>query len=103
MTAFAIIVDFHLRPGARAEFRRLIDANARISAETEPGCHRFDVMEPHGEADRVMLYEIYADEAAFAGHMASAHFIQFDAESTPLVIGKSFIRCDLVCEGSAGR
>lgn len=100
MTPFAIIVDFHLRPGARAEFRRLIDANARQSAAVEPGCHRFDVLEPQDEADRILLYEIYADEAAFADHMTSAHFIQFDAESAPLVIGKSVIRCDLACEGS---
>ena len=102
MTAFAIIVDFRLRPGALAAFRPLIDANARISAEIEPGCLRFDVLEPKGEADRVLLYEIYADETAFADHMRSAHFIQFDAESAPFVIEKSVMRCDLVCEASAG-
>jgi quinol monooxygenase YgiN len=102
MMAFAIIVDFRLQPGTRAAFRRLIDANARTSGDAEPGCRRFDVLEPRGEVDRILLYEIYADEAAFADHMLSAHFIQFDAESAPLVIGKSVIRCDLVCEGSAG-
>ena len=103
MTAFAIIVDVRLRPGALPAFRRLIDANARQSAESEPGCRRFDVLEPQGEADRVLLYEIYTDDAAFADHLRSAHFIQFDAESAPLVIEKSVIRCDLVCEASAGR
>jgi (4S)-4-hydroxy-5-phosphonooxypentane-2,3-dione isomerase len=101
MTAFAIIVDFRLRPGTRPEFRRLIDANARLSAQTEPGCRRFDVVEPRDEADRVLLYEIYTDDAAFADHLRSAHFIQFDAESAPLVMAKSVMRCDLVCEGSA--
>jgi (4S)-4-hydroxy-5-phosphonooxypentane-2,3-dione isomerase len=101
MTAVAIIVEFRLQPGARAQFRRLIDANARISAENEPGCRRFDVVEPRDQSDRVLLYEIYRDDAAFADHMQSAHFIQFDAESAPLVIEKSIIRCDLVCEGSA--
>src|SRR5262245_58071404 len=103
MTAFAIIVDFRLAPGALAAFRRLMDVNARISAETEPGCRRFDVLEPQGETDRVMRYEIYEDEAAFADHMRSALFVRFDAESAPLVIGKSVMRCDLFCEGSAGR
>jgi (4S)-4-hydroxy-5-phosphonooxypentane-2,3-dione isomerase len=101
MTAFAIIVDFRLKPGARAEFRRLIDANARLSAQTEPGCRRFDVLEPGDQSDRVLLYEIYTDAAAFDEHKRSAHFSQFDAESAPLVIEKSVIRCELVCEGSA--
>ena len=100
MTAIAIIVDFRLQPGARPQFRRLIDANARISAETEPGCHRFDVVEPRDQSDRVLLYEIYRDDAAFENHTRSEHYIQFNAESAPLVIEKSVIRCDLVCEGS---
>ena len=34
----------------------------------EPGCRRFDVVEPQGEPDRVLLYEIYDDEAAFDAH-----------------------------------
>ena len=102
MTAIAIIVDFRLQPGTRAQFRRLIDANARLSVETELGCRRFDVVEPRGETDRLLLYEIYTDDAAFEDHARSAHFIQFDAESAPLVVEKIVIRCDLVCEGSAG-
>jgi len=101
MTAFAIIVDFRLKPGARAEFRRLVDANARISAKAEAGCRRFDVIEPRNEADRVLLYEIYDDDMAFEAHVNSPHYARFDAESAPLVIDKSVIRCDLVCEGTA--
>jgi (4S)-4-hydroxy-5-phosphonooxypentane-2,3-dione isomerase len=102
MTAFAIIVDFRLQPGSRPQFRRLIDANARTSVEREPGCRRFDVVEPRDQSDRVLLYEIYEDDASFEDHVRSTHYIQFDAESAPLVIEKSVIRCDLVCEGSAG-
>ena len=47
----------------------------------------------------MLLYEIYDDDAAFEAHMRSAHFVQFDAESAPLIVDKSVIRCDLVCEG----
>lgn len=101
MTGFAIIVDFRLKPGTRPEFRRLVDTNARTSAQAEPGCRRFDVVEPRDEADRVLLYEIYDDDLAFEAHKGSAHYAQFDAASAPLVIEKSVVRCDLVCEGSA--
>jgi quinol monooxygenase YgiN len=99
MTGFALIVDFRLNPGARSAFRQLVDSNARTSAQAEPGCRRFDVVEPRDESDRVVLYEIYDDEAAFGAHMRSPHYARFDVESAPLVIGKSVVQCDLVCEG----
>jgi autoinducer 2-degrading protein len=99
MTGFALIVDFRLKPGARSAFRQLVDSNARTSAQAEPGCRRFDVVEPRDESDRVVLYEIYDDEAAFGAHMRSPHYARFDVESAPLVIGKSVVQCDLVCEG----
>jgi autoinducer 2-degrading protein len=101
MTGFAIIVDFRLKPGTRPEFRRLVDTNARTSVQAEPGCRRFDVVEPRDEADRVLLYEIYDDDLAFDDHVRSAHYAQFDAASAPLIVAKSVIRCSLVCEGTA--
>ena len=43
MSAYAIIVDFRLFPGQREAFRKLIDVNARESAQIEEGCRRVDV------------------------------------------------------------
>lgn len=100
MGSYVVIVDFRVKPGALAAFRRLIDANARISAQAEPGCRRFDVVEPENEADRVLLYEIYADRAAFEAHMRTDHFLRFDADSAGLVTAKTITTGDLVCEGS---
>ena len=48
MSGFVIVVDFHLKPGSKTAFRRLIDENARTSCRDEPGCRRFDVLEPAG-------------------------------------------------------
>jgi len=100
MSGFSIIVDFRLKPGSRSAFRRLIDANARESAVQEPGCRRFDVLEPVGEDDRIMLYEVYADRAAFDAHVRSEHFARFDTESAALLSSKSVVECDLVLEAS---
>ena len=51
-------------------------------------------------ADRIVLYEIYDDRAAFEAHLKTPHFHEFNAGSTPLVADKSVSDCDLVCEGS---
>ena len=102
MSRLAIVVEFRLKPGVRSEFRRLIDRNASASGQTEPGCLRFDVLEPEDQPDRIMLYEIYENDAAFQAHMKSAHFAQFDVEGSAMIVDKWVIRCALVCEGAAG-
>jgi quinol monooxygenase YgiN len=100
MSGYVVVVDFRLKPGALAVFRNLIDDNARQSARLEPGCRRFDVIEPHGDADTVLLYEIYQDRAAFEVHFRSEHFARFDASSAGLVVSKTIRLGELVCEGS---
>jgi quinol monooxygenase YgiN len=101
MTGFVIMVDFQLKPGAKSAFRRLIDDNARASCREEPGCRRFDVMELPSDADRIVLYEIYDDRAAFSAHIKTRHFARFNEESAELVADKTVTELDLVCEGSA--
>lgn len=78
-----------------------MDANARASARDEPGCRRFDVLEPAGDADSIFLYEIYDDRAAFAEHVRSAHFAEFQVATADLVAEKVVVEYDLVCEGGA--
>jgi len=101
MKGFIILVDFRLKSGAKATFRHLIDENARASCRDEPGCRRFDVMESPGEADRIVLYEIYDDRAAFQAHMKTSHFARFNEASAALVADKTVTELNLVCEGSA--
>lgn len=99
MSGFVIVVDFVVAAGMQDAFRNLIDENARASVREEPGCRRFDVVEPRGEPGRILLYEIYDDEAAFAAHCETAHYARFDAASAPMVTQKRVIKGDLVCEG----
>ena len=99
MSGYVVIVDFRLNSGTLAAFRAMIDANARTSVRDEPGCRRFDVVEPRGQPDRVLLYEIYDNEASFDHHCRTAHFLSFDSESAELVAEKIVVQGDLVCEG----
>ena len=80
-----------------------MDENALASIRDEPGCRRFDVLEPAGQADVIVLYEIYDDRAAFDAHVRSPHFGKFQAETERFVAAKSVVEYELVCEGSATR
>jgi quinol monooxygenase YgiN len=101
MSGFVVLVDFRLKSGMREAFRRLVDANASASVRDEAGCRRFDVAEVRGEPDRIVLYEIYDDEAAFDEHRRTIHFDEFNRQSAPLVDFKLVTICDLVLEGGA--
>lgn len=98
MKRYVITVDFTLHVGAMTQFMPLMLDNAEKSRTLEPGCDRFDVCVPAGETDRVFLYEIYRDEAAFAVHLKTEHFVQFDAATKALIkerrIGKLWIEND---------
>ena len=47
MARVAIVVEFTLKAGPRATFGRLVREHARRTLE-EPGCERFDVLQPLG-------------------------------------------------------
>lgn len=96
---FVVVVEFHLEEGARSQFRRLIDANADASVRSEPGCLQFDVLEPEGDGDRVLLYEVYSDKAAFDAHRHTEHFGTFASQSEALCLEKSVTRCLLAFSG----
>lgn len=97
---YVVIVEFQLKQGTRAEFRRLIDVNAQASVQNEEGCLQFDVLEPQGEDDQVVLYEIYSSKAAFEAHHLTDHFRAFASANGPLCLHKSIIHCNLVFAGT---
>ncbi|PBB95308.1 antibiotic biosynthesis monooxygenase [Mesorhizobium sp. WSM3862] len=91
--AFALTVVFDLVEGTFPEFYRLVSQNASLSVELEPGCLRFDVLTPLGtqKPSQIFLYEIYRDRAAFDLHLASAHYMSFDASTRDMVSRKTVV------------
>ena len=74
---FSLVVQMEVRPGRREEFLVGMAANAEASVRDEPGCLRFDVCSVDGDENRFLLYELYADAAAFEAHKAAPHFAQW--------------------------
>ncbi len=72
-----------------AEFvvpQRYVDAfldicagDASSSLRDEPGCLQFDVLTDPAAPDRVVLHEVYADQAAFEAHTKTPHYADFAA------------------------
>ena len=94
---FAITVAFAVRPDCRLPFLKLVSENAAASLRLEAGCLRFDVLVPLAGGDPdILLYEVYADRAAFKAHLASPHFLSFDAATRDMVVGKTIAEFSLL-------
>ncbi|NYT24346.1 antibiotic biosynthesis monooxygenase [Alcaligenaceae bacterium] len=84
-----IIVNFEIHPANFQEFLLLVQENARLSLQIEPGCHQFDVCVDPAQEGSVLLYEVYENEAAFGTHLSMQHFKVFDDLVKNMVRSKS--------------
>jgi quinol monooxygenase YgiN len=85
MSKFVLTVGLVVKPDQVDRFMAKVLANAKASRETEPGCRAFDVLVDPKDRTRVMLYEVYDDEAAFDAHQATEHFRTYLVEALPLL------------------
>ncbi len=76
---YVVIVEFTLRPEHFDNFVTRVRQQAADSLEREAGCHVFDVCLDPARDRYLLLYEVYDDRAAFDAHLASSHFLDFDA------------------------
>ena len=94
---YVVTVEFEIKSGKIEEFRKHMIANAAASREKEPGCLQFDVCADPATPDRIFLYELYTDRAAFDAHLAAEHFKTFDRIVAPWIATKtvrSYARLD---------
>ena len=88
---FVIVAEFEVRPEGLERFLELARVDASQSVAKEPGCHQFDVTVDR-ESHRVLLYEVYDDQAAFDAHLETPHLEAFRAGIEPLVVSRNVRR-----------
>lgn len=72
-----LIVKIDMKPEYREPFLESMLEDARGAQEDEPGCLRFDVIQDEKDPNRIYLYEVYLDQAAFDAHIVAPHFTQW--------------------------
>ncbi len=85
MSRYVVLAQFDVKTGRLAEMVEAAKIDAKASVANEPGCKRFDVLVPRDGAERVVLYEIYDDEAAFQAHLETPHLKAFRDAIGPLI------------------
>ncbi len=84
--SYVVIAEFKVRPAAVDQFRELMTRHAHRSVTTEEGCFQFDVCQLRDDPSRFVLYERYANEAAYVQHRADPRHKQIIDQITPLVV-----------------
>ena len=89
---YVVVVTIDVQPEHTDRFVAAILENARSSVSREPGCLRFDVVRDEKKPNRLYLYEVYRDRAAFDAHMTMPHYFAWretvkDWFAAPPVLG----------------
>ena len=96
MAKFVIVATLEIAQGQMDAFLPLLIAHRDRCLKDEPGTLRFDVLRPRNEENSVLLYEVYADDAAFQVHWNGPHVARMRAETTGMVTKLQGIRCSLL-------
>jgi quinol monooxygenase YgiN len=99
----AILAYLTAKPGMEAEFQKQMTAQAKRCLANEPGCLQFDVAQDPKNPARLVMLEIYQDDAAIKAHQDSQHFKDFRPVITELVADRKVEVFAVVSDGKAKR
>lgn len=96
MPAIALVVELQLTAGSRDRFIARASEHRDNVLSHEPGCQRFDILVPDEGKDLVLLYEVYADEAALETHFNTSYMREYLADTGPMVAQRTRRRCSVL-------
>ena len=74
---YIIVAAIEIKEGFKEQYINGLIENANSAVKDEPGCLRFDVIQDANDDNKIWVYEVYNDEAAFQAHTQSPHFLKF--------------------------
>lgn len=96
MPKFAIIGTMEVVPGAKEQLLPLLMAHRARCLRDEPGTLQFEVLQPHDDSTKVMLYEVYQDEAAFEAHWNGAFVLRAREDMKGMILQLTGKKCALL-------
>jgi len=93
MSRLAIIGTVEIQPGSREEVLQALLAHRERCLRDEPGTLQFEVLVPASEPNKLLLYELYTDRAAFSAHLKGASMATVRGELGAKIVGLSGVQC----------
>jgi (4S)-4-hydroxy-5-phosphonooxypentane-2,3-dione isomerase len=76
MSQIALSVALECEPGMRDDVVQSLMEHRKRCLRQEPGTLQFEVMTPMDDLNAILLFELYADEAALAAHASGSSIAQ---------------------------
>jgi (4S)-4-hydroxy-5-phosphonooxypentane-2,3-dione isomerase len=86
MSKLAIIATIEVAPGKRDQVLPLLMAHGARCLKDEPRTLQFDVMIPREDDSRLLVHEVYQDDAAFDAHRSGPSIAKFREETASMGI-----------------
>ena len=98
MSAVVLFDELDIVPGQREAFLARAEEHRGNVQKNEPDCQRFDISVPENGANKVRLYEVYADQKAFDHHMETEYMKAYRADTGSMVDNRQLTKAVLVNE-----
>ena len=95
MPKLAIVATIDVTRGRREEFLPLLMAHRARCLKDEPGTVQFEVLVPREDNSKLLLYEVYQDDAAFEKHFNGPSTTRLREESAGMIVNLKGTRCGL--------
>lgn len=95
MSGIAIIVEYDVKPGCLEKQEKRVRASA-AKCLSEDGCLRMEVFVPGGHENKLVLSELWRDEAALEVHRNQPGHAEDHAHVDELCVGKQVRRGDVL-------
>lgn len=96
MAKVVLVVELEIEPDHFEGFVEIVTKHGANSLKIEDGCLRFEVLKPRESKNKVILVEMYADDAALDSHWNSEHMAAYRKNVSKMIISRVANRCDLV-------
>ena len=93
MGKFAVVASYDMAPDQIDVFLPALRAHRDRCLENEPGTLQFDILRT---ADKLMLYELYTDEAAFQAHRNGSSGARLREETTAVKRELHLVTCTVL-------
>ena len=105
MSKLVIIATIEVQPGTRDRAVKILLEHRERCLRDEPGTLQFEILVPsdkplgpgtpiaESKPDTIMLYEVYADAAAFGVHWSGASLAQARNEAGSIIVGVRGVPC----------
>ncbi len=91
--ATSLIVHLEITAEKFAEFLQIVRAHGEFSVNTEPGCLSFQVMVPKESQNKVILVEVYQDDASLETHWNSDHMAAYREKVEDMIVERTRYLC----------